>query len=104
MLERRINYVGGVYKTPQSMQDTLKSIGLDMRTPFCKHFAVYDFEAYLQPLDEKTRSTQFTAEHVPISVSVCSTVEGFTKPFFILNKDSPQTLINEFMDFLFLVY
>lgn len=54
----------------------------------------FDFEAILRP-EENTpldRKLQWQAEHVPISVSVCSNVEHFTEPMCFVNEDPDQLI------------
>lgn len=59
-----------------------------------KWFIVFDFEAILRP-EENTpldRKLQWQAEHVPISVSVCSNVEYFTEPMCFVDEDPDQLI------------
>ena len=96
----RETYVSGVYKTPQSMAEKLAAVGMEMKEPISKSFIVYDFEAVLKPLDKGAGRTKFSSEHVPISVSVASTVEGFEEAVFMLDTKDPQNLLNEFINYL----
>ena len=96
-------YPGGIYEAPMSLNDKLACYNLNMVEPFCKQFAVFDFEAVLKPINEVKDKTVFTSEHIPVSVAICSNVEGFTTPKFIFNGDDPQELIDDFIDYLKLI-
>ncbi len=56
-------------------------------------FAVFDFESVLQKVDgDGTEKLQWTHKHLPISVSVCSNVPGFTSPRCFVNADMDKLL------------
>ncbi|XP_053391893.1 uncharacterized protein LOC128554633 [Mercenaria mercenaria] len=83
-------YPGGFYKSRDSIFEELEQFGInvpkDQRTyPW---ILCYDFEAMLQKVNERpTEYLQWTQKHVPISVSICSNVEGHTEPMCIVEPD-----------------
>ena len=51
----------------------------------------YDFEALLQKANDlPTESLQWTHRHIPISVSICSNVEGHIQPLCIVEQDQDR--------------
>ena len=65
--------------------------------------AVYDFEAMLKKLEiiDNDKKLKITTEHVPVSVSILSNVPGYSDtPIFIVNE-SPEILINSFVENLY---
>ncbi|MCG8047556.1 MAG: hypothetical protein N0E48_18330, partial [Candidatus Thiodiazotropha endolucinida] len=56
-------------------------------------YACYDFEAILQKIQEQpTEALQWTAKHIPISVSICSNVEEFTDPVCFVDANQNQLI------------
>ena len=96
----RENFVGGVYKTPKTMNEELEAVGLSMSKPFYESFIVYDFEAVLMPDEQWMGRTHIVSRHIPVSVSIASTVEGYKEPHFILDKENPQRLIDDFLKYI----
>ena len=72
-------FPGGVYKVPQTIFDLLEDEGIVISEDL-KYFpyrATFDFECYFKKEDQYPRNTAkltWEAEHVPLSVSVCSKV------------------------------
>ena len=98
-------YPGGIYIPKKSVFEEMKNLlGIDVdekRTVF-PWFAVYDFESMLvsefQNRGETIDSNQieWTQEHVPVAVSMCSNVLGFEDPFCIVEKDVEALLFKMF--------
>ena len=94
-------FPGGVYKVPQTIFDLLEDEGIHILEDL-KYFpyrATVDFECYFKKEDEHPRNTAkltWEAEHVPLSVSVCSNVPG--KCF--LSSDSAKEMIKQFVEYL----
>ena len=103
-------YPGGIYRSPITIFEELKlhlGIEVDKELQFYPYFAVYDFEAILKPIErpegeESTGCTEWTTEHVPICVSVCSNVPGYTAPYAITDVD-PDSLVKGMCDRLELI-
>ena len=83
-------YPGGFHRANESIFTKLEQFDInvpeDDRTfPW---FICYDFEAILQKVDDHpSQFLQWTQEHKPISVSICSNVHGHTEPFCIVEPD-----------------
>ena len=103
-------YPGGVYTPGDNPLAILADNGITVPEqgyiyPFR---ACYDFESMMlsvQPGERKnTSTTQYTARHLPLSVSVCSNVPGFEEPTCLVTKGDTeadaQNLINEWLDYL----
>ena len=72
--------------------------GEDMR--YFQNFIVFDFEAVLCPQDDdQAGKLKWEAEHQPISVSVCSNVEGFQEPRCFVDPDC-ESLIHEVLEYM----
>ena len=65
---------------------------------FYDYFIVYDFETILSKKEIcKTNSLKYTNQHVPVSFSIFSNVEGYNdKPIHVVNND-PKELIRIFV-------
>lgn len=90
-------YPGGFHKPRHSIFDRLSDFGIDVpeKERTFPWFICYDFEAILQRVDDQpTQMLQWTQQHVPISVSICSNVEGHTDPVCIVNADQ-DTLVSD---------
>ena len=92
-------YPGGFFKAQQTIFEKLEEC--DIQVPpeeqIFPWFIVYDFEAMLQKLDAPgDRRLQYTAKHVPISVSLCSNVPGHTDPICIVDTDLDKLLQSMF--------
>jgi hypothetical protein len=91
--QTKLVYPGGFYKPFESIFEQLDAFGIhvpeDQRTfPW---FACFDFEALLKPVNESTTGNlTWVQQHVPISVSICSNVEGFTEPLCIVEPDQDK--------------
>jgi len=63
--------------------------------------ACYDFEAYLEPLDDtSTGRTEWTSRHVPMSVSVNSNIPGYDHPVCFVSTGDPHALVGRMMRYL----
>ena len=83
-------YPGGFYQEQRTIFQQLESYGIhvpeDERT--FQWFAVFDFESMLVKLnDDSTEKLEWTHQHVPISVSVCSNVPDHTEPQCFVSDD-----------------
>ena len=81
-------------KFPQIYEPTRNSIvvlnevfGTDYDIKY-EPLIVYDFESVVYPLNIQIgKTTKITNEQIPISVSICSNVEGYETPKCIINSD-----------------
>ena len=106
----RVRYVypGGLYKSPLTIFEEIKlTLGIEVpkELQVYPYFAVYDFEALLEKVgtgEEEEGRSIWTAKHVPICVSVCSNVPGYTAPYAITDDD-PDNLVKSMCDRLELI-
>jgi len=94
-------YPGGFFKAQQTIFEKLEEC--DIQVPpeeqIFPWFIAYDFEAMLQKLDATgDGKLQYTAKHVPISVSLCSNAPGHTKPVCIIDTDLHKLLESIFKE------
>ena len=64
-------YPGRYFKYPQTLFDEIAELGINInnRDKYYPYFAVYDFEALLSPVDQRSsEKLLWVNEHVPISV------------------------------------
>ena len=95
-------YPGGFHHQNPTIFELLDEYGIhtdeDMR--YFQNFIVFDFEAVLCPQDDdRAGKLKWEAEHQPISVSVCSNVEGFQEPRCFVDPDC-ETLIQEMLEYM----
>ncbi|KAJ8306861.1 hypothetical protein KUTeg_014945 [Tegillarca granosa] len=86
-------YPGGFHQAQLSIFDKLDEFGIHVsqKERTFEWFIVYDFEAMLQKTDQKqTDYLQWTAQHVPISVSICSNVEGYTDAMCFIDPNQER--------------
>ena len=73
----RLKYPGGFYSSKKNVFEQLMDLGIDVAEPdrYHREFCVYDFESMLVPHNQPAGpQTTILSKHVPISVSVCSTI------------------------------
>ena len=64
--------------------------------------ATFDFECYFKRETEHPRNTAkltWEAEHVPLSVSVCSNVPGYDQLKCFVSSDSTSEMIQQFVEY-----
>ena len=88
--------------------DKLHNVGIEVERPhqFYPFFSTYDFESILKKItpDEGLIgdvTTSYTHEHIPISVSICSNVPGFTEPYCIVEEG--DDLLDEMFKYLSMI-
>lgn len=77
--QTKYKFPGGFHSYPKTVFDKCEEHGIHVEDRLFKWFIVYDFEDMLVPIRE-SNSAKLTwmQRHVPISVSVCSNVDGST--------------------------
>ena len=88
---------GGYVEQPKTVFDSLSEYGIyvEPEQRFCDHIAVYDIECALERIDESGgENIKFHQLHKPISVAICSNVDGYTEPEVIIDP-SPQELVRK---------
>ena len=84
-------FPGGFYSSPKTIFDKLEEYGIVVPAEerIFPWFLVFDFEAMLISTQEpKSEKLVWTAEHVPISVSICSNVDGFQTPYCLVDPNT----------------
>jgi len=96
-------YPGGYHKKMKTIFQEMEEYGIYC-SPDKQHYpwySFYDFESMLVKNPTKYgKKLVFTCTHQPVSVSVCSNVEGYTQPFTLVNEE-PDILITNFVDYLY---
>lgn len=101
--ETKFKFIGGIYKPNQNIFERIDKLGVyvDDELRYNPYFICYDFEAMLNKIDENQKNTKWTAQHVPISVSVCSNIPNFTNAVCIVNENNNlNEFINKFVQML----
>ena len=85
--------------------DELEEFGIyvDENDRLFKWFIVFDFEALLIKTDIKTtEKLTWSHRHHPISVSVCSNIDGFIKPKCFVDMDTDD-LLQCMVEYMYLI-
>ena len=98
-------FPGGAYKVPQTIFHLLEDKGIHIPEDL-KYFpyrATFDFECYFKKEDQHLRNTAkltWEAEHIPLSVSVCSNVPGYDQPKCFVSSSNTREMLKQFIDYL----
>ena len=97
-------FPGGAYRVPQTLFHLLEDEGIvvpdDLR--FYPYRVTFDFECYFKHHAQHPRNSEkltWEAEHVPLSVSVCSNVPGYDQPRCFVTSGDTSDLIKRFYRF-----
>lgn len=75
-------------------------ISVNANERFYEWFLVYDFESMLVPNNSQSSvNLQYTEQHVPISLSVCSNIDDHTEPRCIV-KSNVDSLVEKMLDYM----
>ena len=96
---------GGAYRVPQTLFHILEDEGINVPDDlkFYPYRATFDFECYFKHHAQHPRNSEkltWEAEHVPLSVSVCSNVPGYDQPRCFVTTGDTSDLIKRFLDYL----
>ena len=97
-------YKGGVYRPPASIFERLDDEGIIV-SPVLRYFpyrATFDFECYFsdERLPVNSDKLQWSARHVPLSVSVASNVPGYEPAQCYVTDGDSDKLVADMMDHL----
>ena len=97
-------YKGGVYRPPSSIFERLDDEGI-IASPVLRYFpyrATFDFECYFsdERLPVNSDKLQWSARHVPLSVSVASNVPGNEPAQCYVTDGDSDKLVADMMDHL----
>jgi hypothetical protein len=93
-------YKGGVYALPQTIFQKLEGVNVivPLQERVYPYFITYDTEAYLsKDVPETTSSIHWQSRHIPLSISVCSNMPGFTEPVCFINRGEPEGMVRAWM-------
>ena len=97
-------YKGGVYRPPSSIFERLDDEGI-IASPVLRYFpyrATFDFECYFsdERLPVNSDKLQWSARHVPLSVSVASNVPGYEPAQCYVTDGDSDKLVADMMSHL----
>lgn len=98
----KLKFPGGFHDQRRNIFEQLDEydIHVDNDIRHYPYFIVFDFEAILQAIDEtQPGKFKWSAEHQPISVSVCSNVEDFREPKCFVNANC-DVLVESMMKYM----
>ena len=97
-------YVGGSYQPEPTVFELLadEDIMVKEEDRYYPYRITYDFESYFlkEDLPRSSQKLTWEAKHVPLSVSVCSNVPGYTEPQCFVTEGNPQELVNKMVDYM----
>ena len=96
-------YPGGFFHPPNTVFDKLEEFGIfvEHEERFFPYFMVFDFESLLIKEEIQTsEKLRWTHKHVPISVSICSNVVGFTEAKCFVDVDTDR-LLKSMVDYMY---
>jgi hypothetical protein len=105
--EATVRYIfpGGAYKYPKPSSicwpTKVSTFPEDLK--YFPYRATFDFECYFKRETSHPRNTAkltWEAEHIPLSVSVCSNVPGYDEPKCFVSSCSTSAMIQEFVEYL----
>lgn len=103
----RYNFPGGVFTVTKTIFDLLEEKGIDIpeNLKFFPFRAAFDFESmFVQTnLPNDTARVHWQAQHVPLSVSVCSNVPDFDKPHCFVTDGDSKILTQDLIDYLLMI-
>ena len=97
-------FPGRAYKVPQTIFDLLEDEGIVIpeELKYFPYRATFDFECYFKKEEHPRNTAKLTweAEHVPLSVSVCSNVPGYDEPKCFVSSGNTREMLKQFIDYL----
>lgn len=94
-----------MYNVKETIVEKIRrKLKLQLKDPYFPFFTTWDFEAYLSkndlPSNAQQSSTEYLNVHNVASVSVCSSIPGYTDPVCFVSDGDPQKLVNLFIEYL----
>ena len=86
----RFVFPGGFYQQPKTIFEQLENIGIHVpeKDRYYPWFAVFDCESLLQKIEnDRTQKVEWTHQHIPVSVSICSNVPAHTQPVCFVHSN-----------------
>ena len=86
------------------MFDEIREEGIDIPRDwdFFPHFATFDFECFMVPTSAESggHKLQWTFDHIPLSVSICSNVSGYQDPVCFVSQGDPKAMVGDMVQYL----
>ncbi|KAL4222308.1 hypothetical protein ACF0H5_018346 [Mactra antiquata] len=101
-IKTKINLPSGYYSLPKSIFEILEEYGIvvEQKDRHFPWFITYDFESLLLQETDVVNSQKWHTTHKPVSVSICSNVEGFETPKFLLD-DNTDSLLSQMVSYMY---
>ena len=100
----KYRYGSGVYKPNLSIFEKLEQEGLDITEipRFFEYRATFDLESFFNKnnLPPCSEFTEWTAQHIPMSVGVCSNVPGYQDGRCIISTGNSKQMVSEMLTYL----
>ncbi len=94
----------GIYVSPPSVIDQIREEGIDIPADlnYFPYFATFDFESYMVKTSAESGGEKLTwiCDHIPLSVSVCSNVPGYTEPTCFVSQGDPNEIVQAMVKYL----
>ena len=99
----QLKYPGGEYHVPQTIFEELEDEGISVpeEARYFPYRATFDFKCYFdkekgQEL-KNSEKLNLQSSHVPLSVSVCSSMPEYQEPKCFVSSGDPKVFITEFL-------
>ena len=100
----RLKFGNGIFHPPKNIFERIESItGIDVPQEyrFYPYRATFDIESYLPKCkDKSTPKLTFNTDHILTSISVCSNIPGYDKPFCMISDGDTDSLVEKFVIYL----
>ena len=100
----QLKFGNGVFHPPKNIFEKIESmtgIVVPDKYRFYPYRATFDIESYLpKSNDVNTPKLTFNADHVLMSISVCSNIPGFEQPLCMISNGDTDELVEKFVIYL----
>jgi hypothetical protein len=87
----------------QCIFEKIEEFGIDIPEDlkYCPYRATYDIKAMLEPTERpKSNKMEWTSTHVPLSISICSSIPDHDRPIYFVSKRDPNVVIANAVKYL----
>ena len=100
----KLKFGSGVFHPPKNIFEKIESmtgITVPDKYRFYPYRATFDIESYLpKSRDKNTPKLTFNTDHVLMSISICSNIPGYEKPFCLISDGDTDALVEKFVIYL----
>ena len=100
----RYKFPGGVFHLPKTVFELLEEEGVSIPEDlkYFPYHATFDFECLFnkETVPQDSVKVHWEAQHVPLSVSVCSNIPDYNKPICFLSDGDSKDLLKNLIDYL----